>query len=761
MNVLVVGSGGRENALAWKISQSVRLKSLWCAPGNPGTEKIGRNVAINVDDADGLTDFCREKKIDLVVIGPEKSLAAGVSDRLASAGIAVFGPSRAAAQIETSKAFAKDFMQRHGVPTARYSIFTDLEHALKHLREVDYPVVIKASGLAAGKGVILPETREEAQSALCDMLVGHAFGGAGEEVVIEERLEGKEVSLLAFCDGKTLAAMPPAQDYKPLLDGGEGPNTGGMGSYAPAGICPPALQDEILETMMKPVVEGLWEEGMPFTGVLYAGVILTNEGPRILEFNARFGDPETQVILPLLKTDLLDVLEACTQERLDEIKPEWESEAAVCVVMASANYPLKTASPVEINGLEKIPADRFVFHAGTSRENGRVMATGGRVLGVTAVGDDLAGAVQAAYESVNHIHFEGAYYRKDIADVAQKEARSAYGSAGVDIDAGNRAVDLMRDSVKSTYTKEVLAGIGNFGGLYDAGGLQAMQHPVLVASTDGVGTKVKLAASLGRSRGVGMDIVNHCINDILVQGARPLFFLDYFATSRLKPELLAEIVDGIAEACRASGCTLIGGETAEMPGVYESGEFDVAGTIVGCVERDHILPREDICAGDRIVGLRSFSPHTNGYSLLQKIFKNADMQTKVPGSDKTLADVLLTPHRSYLDLLMPVLNRTDSPVKGLAHITGGGFLENIPRILPEELGAQVKLGSWPVLPIFKEAQRLGKISTAEMHRVFNMGIGMLVVVSPEDLRSFQSAIPEETWVIGEVIQNSKHEVKLV
>lgn len=764
MNVLVIGSGGREHALAWKIAQSPRLKSLWIAPGNPGTASIGRNIAINVDDVVGLTSFCQMEDIDLAVIGPEISLAAGVTDGLTEAGIAVFGPSQAAARIETSKAFSKAFMQRHNIPTARFAVFSDLRDALRHLNEVDYPVVIKASGLAAGKGVIVPQSRQEAQSALCDMLVNHAFGQAGDEIIIEERLRGEEVSLLAFCDGKTLAVMPPSQDHKPLLDGGRGPNTGGMGAYAPAPVCPVSLQTEILETIMKPAVEGLRNEGLPFVGVLYGGVILADKGPSVLEFNARFGDPETQAILPLLKTDLLDVLEACTRKRLDKINLDWDAGAAVCVVLASEGYPLRSSSPAVIKGLDKLPDGHLVFQAGTGKDNGRVMATGGRVLGITTVSEDLPRAVQAAYQGVGMLHFKGAQYRRDIARSALGKTRSAYRSAGVDIDAGNRAVDLMRDSVKSTYTEQVLAGIGSFGGLYDTGVLQSMKRPVLVASIDGVGTKVKLAAGLDRNRGVGLDIVNHCINDILVQGARPLFFLDYFATSSLKPEILAEIIEGMAEACREAGCALIGGETAEMPGVYERGEFDVAGAIVGCVERDLILPRDNIRAGDQIVGLRSTGPHTNGYSLLQKIFKDADMCAKVlglPEINETLADALLAPHRSYLDMLMPFLSQPDSPVKGLAHITGGGFLENIPRILPENLGAQIKPGSWPVLPIFNEVRKLGKISTEEMHRVFNMGVGMLAVVSPRDVPVFQSVISEETWIVGEVVDDSRHEVKLV
>ena len=314
----------------------------------------------------------------------------------------------------------------------------------------------------------------------------------------------------------------------------------------------------------------------------------------VLEFNARFGDPETQVILPLLKTDLLEVLRACTTGKLHELNLEWSTGAAACVVMASAGYPVEKTPPVEINGLDGVPDNCLVFQAGTSEKDGKLLASGGRVLGVTGIAGDIGGAVEKAYAGVNRIDFAGAQYRNDIAHAALQKSDSVYRSAGVDIDAGNRAVDLIREAVKSTYSPQVLAGIGAFGGLFDAGVLQSMRHPTLVASTDGVGTKVKLAAKLGRYRGIGMDIVNHCIDDILVQGARPLFFLDYFATSRLKPEILAEIVDGMAEACRAAGCAILGGETAEMPGVYLPDEFDVAGTIIGCVERDQILPREDI-----------------------------------------------------------------------------------------------------------------------------------------------------------------------
>jgi phosphoribosylformylglycinamidine cyclo-ligase len=332
----------------------------------------------------------------------------------------------------------------------------------------------------------------------------------------------------------------------------------------------------------------------------------------------------------------------------------------------------------------------------------------------------------------------------------------AYAKSGVNIDAGNRTVELMRDAVKSTYGPEVLAGIGAFGGLFDASALKALNNPVLVASTDGVGTKVKLAAQCGRYESIGHDIVNHCINDILVQGARPLFFLDYIASSKLDPEMIAEIVTGMAAACHASGCALLGGETAEMPGVYQDNEFDVAGTIVGVVERSRILPRTaDLRAGDVLIGLRSSGPHTNGYSLIRKIFQGIALNTYYEELDGTLADALLVPHRSYLPLLLTTNYQLPTIIKALAHLTGGGFIENIPRILPDHLDAKIDRGSWPVLPIFDLVQQQGGVDPQEMYRVFNMGIGMIAIVASENLAALQSAIPEETYIIGRLIPGEK------
>jgi len=322
--------------------------------------------------------------------------------------------------------------------------------------------------------------------------------------------------------------------------------------------------------------------------------------------------------------------------------------------------------------------------------------------------------------------------------------RSQYTASGVDIDAGNHAVDLMRDSVRATYNDAVLAGIGSFGGLFDAAVFKEMDHPVLVASMDGVGTKVKLAASVGRFRGLGRDIVNHCINDILVQGARPLFFLDYFATSKLNPWQTSEVVQGIAEACKEAGMALLGGETAEMPGVYQPNEFDVAGTIVGVLERDEILPRSTIAAGDVLLGFSSSGPHTNGYSLIRKVFENTPL-------DDSLVARLLAPHRSYLSVVYPHLAR----VKALAHITGGGLIENIPRVLPDGLSALIHTKLWEAPPLWRLIQEKGNISTDEMYRVFNMGIGMVAIVGRASLADLVNSIPEATFIIGELVEGER------
>ncbi len=423
MNILIIGSGGREHAITWKVHQSPKAEKVFVLPGNPGTSQIAINVeGVSVDDHAAVASFCRANQIDLVLVGPEVPLADGLVDSLSAEGLRCFGPSKTAAAIESSKVFSKGFMTRHNIPTARYGAFTCLDDALGYLDRVDYPIVIKASGLAAGKGVILPETDEEAKSTLEDIMTKKVFGDAGTEVVIEERITGQEVSLMAFTDGTTVVPMIPAQDHKRLLDGDEGPNTGGMGAYAPAPIFTNELLQEAIEKVLLPAVDGLQKEGRKFVGVLYAGLMLTQNGIRVLEFNCRFGDPETQVVLPLLESDLVEIAGACVEGRLNEVDVQWKNGAAVCVVLASKGYPEKPEKG-QIVSFSELPDDMICFHAGTKMENGNIATAGGRVFGLAAWSSNIASAVEKVYANIDKVTFDGMQYRNDIAHRALEGAK--------------------------------------------------------------------------------------------------------------------------------------------------------------------------------------------------------------------------------------------------------------------------------------------------------------------------------------------------
>lgn len=427
MNVLVIGSGGREHALAWKISQSPRIKRLWVAPGNAGTALEAENVPIAADDLKGLVAFTKKEKVDLVVVGPEVPLTLGIVDAMAAEKIRAFGPSRAAAQLEGSKAFGKLTLRQADVPTADYQVFRDADSAMRYIKarypnENDKaPVVVKADGLASGKGVIVCARRKDALEAIDRVARKNEFGKAGSQLIIEDRLEGPEASVLVITDGKTLLPLPSAQDHKAAYDGDKGPNTGGMGAYSPTPVVTEELMETIEDKILVPTIHTMKRNRKPFKGVLYAGLMLTQVGPKVLEYNVRFGDPECQPILMRLKSDLLDILEATVDGRLDEIDPPvWDPRPAICVVMASQGYPGEYENGMEITGLEEASAvpDVKVFHAGTQLVNGKVLTNGGRVLGVTALGGSLASAKLNAYTAVKSIRWPGAWCRKDISDKA-------------------------------------------------------------------------------------------------------------------------------------------------------------------------------------------------------------------------------------------------------------------------------------------------------------------------------------------------------
>ncbi len=416
MRILIIGGGGREHALAWKLAASPRVTEIIAVPGNPGMASLARCVNMKTDDLEALADFAVAEGVDLTVVGPEAPLVAGLTDVFAARGLKVFGPSAAAAQLEGSKAFAKDIMARYGIPTAAYFTTTSSAAAKQYIREQGAPIVVKADGLAAGKGVVVAMTEAEALAAVDMMMEDKAFGDAGSVLVLEEMMVGEEASLLAFCDGKTVKAMVAAQDHKRVFDGDQGPNTGGMGTYAPAPVMTPALVETAVKTVLEPMMAAMAAEGTPYQGCLYAGLMITDVGPRVVEFNARFGDPETQVVLPLLKSDLAEILLACAEGRLDEMNIEWSDGAAVCVVLASGGYPGDYKTGLPITGTEVAEASgAMVFHAGTQLVEGQLATAGGRVLGVVACGADIASAQKATYEAVEHIHFPEAHYRRDIA----------------------------------------------------------------------------------------------------------------------------------------------------------------------------------------------------------------------------------------------------------------------------------------------------------------------------------------------------------
>jgi phosphoribosylamine--glycine ligase len=417
MKILVIGSGGREHALIWKLSQSSEVDKIYCAPGSAGIAEFAELVAIAPHQIDKLADFAAAQKIDLTVVGPELPLTLGIADLFESRGLKIFGPNRDAAQLEGSKAFAKEIMTKNSIPTAAAGIFSDVQSARRYLDENPAPYVVKADGLAAGKGVLICANREEAESAIDEIVVKKAFGRAGEKVVIEEFLEGEEASFMVLTDGDHVLALPSSQDHKRVFDNDQGPNTGGMGAYSPAPVVTQAVEDRVLREVVTPLMAGLKRQGIVYRGVIYVGLMITKTGPKVLEFNARFGDPECQVIMMRLKSDLVPLLQATINGTLRTVRPEWYPDPAICVVLSAGGYPGSYETGTEIRGLEKLKdwSKGFVFHAGTSKESGRWQTSGGRVLGVTARGGDLAAAVQEVYRGVNAISWDRMHYRRDIA----------------------------------------------------------------------------------------------------------------------------------------------------------------------------------------------------------------------------------------------------------------------------------------------------------------------------------------------------------
>ncbi|ALC40419.1 ade3 [Drosophila busckii] len=755
--VLVIGSGGREHAICWKLAQSKQVEQLFALPGSYGIAQLGakcKNVdpkTLDAKDFEAIAEWCKLHKITLVAVGPEDPLSLGLGDVLAKAGVACFGPGKQGAQIESDKKWAKDFMLRHGIPTARYESFTDVAKAKKFIRSAPYAaLVVKAAGLAAGKGVVVAANVEEACQAVDEILGQLKYGQAGATLVIEELLEGEEVSVLAFTDGKSVQAMLPAQDHKRLGNGDAGPNTGGMGAYCPCPLISKQALELVQRAVLERAVKGLAQERIPYQGVLYAGLMLTPDGPRVLEFNCRFGDPETQVILPLLETDLFVVMHACCNGELHNLSLQWRSNlSAVGVIMASAGYPETSTKGCRITGMPTGNTEtQLIFHSAVSvNAKKEALTNGGRVLITVALDGSLKQAAAQATKMAQSIQFAdaAAQYRTDIAQKAFKMAAApalSYKDSGVDIDAGDALVQRIKPLSRGTQRPGVLGGLGGFGGLFRIKDLSYKQ-PIVVEATQGVGAKIHLALQHELYDHIGYDLFAMCANELLELGAEPVAFLDYIACGKLQVPLAAQLVKGMADGCRDARCALVGGETAEMPSLYTPGQYDMAGYCVGLVEQSHVLPRfEQYQAGDLLVGLPSSGLHCAGFNelLTQLAAAGVNLKERSPVNGEhglSLAQVLGTPTRLYVQQLLPHLQSGE--VNGVAHVTHG-LLHDVNRLLPPKFEAVLDFGDVPVPEIFGWLAGQLKLSAQALLERHNCGIGM-VLVMPQRSQLWRTALP--------------------
>lgn len=582
--------------------------------------------------------------------------------------------------------------------------------------------------------------------ALRATMVDKQFGSAGSEVVFEEYLEGQELSFLSFVDGYTVKSLVPAQDHKQIFDNDQGPNTGGMGCYAPTPVASEELVQEVHRTILQPTIDGMRKERMPFKGLLFTGIMLTKDGPKVLEYNVRFGDPETQTLLPLMDGDLAEVMLACTNGYLDTVDVKCKSGNCVTVVAAAGGYPdsYKKGDPITIDAEAYEAEDTNIFHAGTSLDSGTLRTAGGRVLAATAVAPDLEMALSKAYNTMSKIHFEGIYYRKDIAHRAlshnsvsassrkRLEVPLTYASAGVSIDAGTELVNRIKPLAASTRQFGTKSSIGGFGGQVDLAAAGYEQSPIISSGVDGVGTKSRLAIRMNKHDTIGIDLVAMVANDILTEGAEPLWLMDTMNMHQLDVETGVNIVAGVANGCIQANCNLAGGETAELGDIIKEGHYILDASCSGALRKGRKpLPwKEDMAKGDVLLGLPSSGPHSNGYSLIHKIVERSHLAFSSPAPwdpSTSLGLSLLTPTKIYVRALLPLFEK--DLVKGAAHITGGGLVENLPRILPRGLQARVEATSWDVPAVFRWLKREGNVEKEEMARVFNMGIGMVLVVA--------------------------------
>ena len=786
MKILLIGSGGREHSLVLSIKKSRYPVELhcWGTNYNYGIKKLVKYfVKADIIDPSTIKEYIDYYSIDLVIIGPEAPLAKGIVNYIednqdnqdnqnnSKHTVYCIGPRSELALIESSKSFARNLMMSSGLElfSPKYKLFNGktvgVELEIREYIENELGgfknYVIKCDGLCGGKGVKVAEEHLETINNGIDFC--KEIFHKNQNVLIEERLIGQEFSLFSFTDGITCVHMPIAQDYKRAYEGNTGPNTGGMGSITYAnGSMPFLTNDDIqtVHTINERIVNKLYEtSGQYYKGILYGSFMKTNSGQlKVIEFNCRFGDPESINLLEILETDIVDIFQAISNQTLHKISEiKFRKMSTVCKYLVPKGYPQKPIRnfPIDISNIADINRVRFasVDTNQSEKDDIQILGLGSRTLAVVAQGNTLSEAEQKVENIIKNIESvnDNMFHRSDIGKELSSQSIT-YQSAGVDINKNTEVIDSIKQYVTKTYNHSVGGNYGDFGGMFMINPFSEYSR-LLVTSMDGVGTKSILVTETYGIEGyrmLGHDLVNHCVNDILVQGARPLFFLDYFASSRLDPKNVTSFVRGLSESCCQTDCVLIGGETAEMPDVYRTGHSDLVGTIVGTLDfqQQVINGKSDIKEGDIIFGLRSSGPHTNGYTLIRRILENEKLNGRTVS--KNILDKLCASHRCYLDDINKI-KEANIPINGLCHITGGGFIENPPRIIPDGLQAVINYNSWELPEEFQFLKEKGNISDLEMHRTFNCGIGMLIIVNPKYIDSLTNLFDVNYgFVIGHI-----------
>jgi len=746
-NIVIIGSGGRECAIVRKLARPSIGLFYYGAHHNPIMDEYAKCLGVgSLSDITNIVKLTVANSISMVVVGPEEPLRDGIVDEFRKVGISCIGPSSQLATIESSKIFTRNLLVNAGLSkySPKFWEFQPGDTSYVNLIRTNSNVVIKADGLHGGKGVKL--SGEHLINADDCIRFCQEIHANNEAFLVEEKLIGEEFSFMSFCDGNDILHTIPIKDFKRAYDGDKGPNTGSMGSITEFNNTLSFLTDDDLSTcrnintMVYHELQNVRND--VYNGVLYGSFMKTQSGIKVIEYNARFGDPECINLLELMETDLLDVLTAIKSKTLHKLTLKFNPNASVFKYAVPHDYP---TDPIKGEAIE-LPNENKNRLIGSSvgYYDGKYIELGSRTLGYIVTGKDLT---EAATEC-NHLLSKVTgpiFYRKDI---GLNSRSSLYNQAGVNIEEGNLAVKKIQTYVESTFNENVVSRFGDFSGLFR---LTGYKKPILVSTTDGVGTKTilvleKYGPEIGFQM-LGQDIVNHCINDMLVKGAKPLFFLDYIASSKLNSDHVKFFVKGAAEACKRVNCVLIGGETAEMPSVYNDGHTDVVGTMIGVVEEDEIIDgKRDIKKGDLAIALPSSGPHTNGYSLIRKILK--DNEAKHGPTDPLIIEALCATHKSYLPIYESLCSK-GVKINGMVHITGGGFEDNVPRVLPDNM--KLIYNDFKPSPIFQYLQKAGNISDKEMRKVFNCGVGMILFMNQESYnRLTNMEIVPEHMILGHV-----------